>query len=132
MPLHTLPRQGGRRSSQTNIMIESLAYARMFARFPFALKRFMSETLTIERARDIVRGRLEQREANFLRLIERSVYGHPASPYLDLLKHARCELGDLRALVMDKGLDAALTLLRADGVYVTFEELKGLNDIQRT
>jgi len=112
-------------------MIESLAYARMFARFPFALRRFLSETLTIERARDIVRTRMEQRESNFLRLVERSVYGHPASPYLDLLKHARCELGDLRTLVMDKGLDAALTALRADGVYVTFEELKGRKPIER-
>ena len=112
-------------------MIESLAYARMFARFPFALKRFLSETLTIERARDIVRDRLEKREQNFLRLMERSVYAHPASPYLGLLKHARCELGDLRALVMDKGLDAALTVLRADGVYVTFEELKGRKPIER-
>jgi len=112
-------------------MIEGLAYARMFARFPFALRRFLSETLTIERARDIVRTRMEQRESNFLRLVERSVYGHPASPYLDLLKHARCELGDLRTLVMDKGLDAALTALRADGVYVTFEELKGRKPIER-
>lgn len=112
-------------------MIESLAYARMFARFPFALRRFLSETMTIERARDIVRTRLEQREENFLRLMERSVYAYPASPYLGLLKHARCELGDLRALVMDKGLDAALTALRADGVYVTFEELKGRKPIER-
>ena len=81
-------------------MIESLAYARMFARFPFALRRFLSETLTIERAREIVRARLEQREENFLRLMERGVYAHPNSPYLGLLKNARCELGDLRALVM--------------------------------
>jgi hypothetical protein len=112
-------------------MIESLAYARMFARFPSALKRFLSNTLTIERARDIVRDRLEKREENFLRLMERSVYAHPASPYLGLLKHSRCELGDLRAIVMDKGLEDALRALRADGVYVTFEELKGRKPIER-
>jgi hypothetical protein len=112
-------------------MIESLAYARMFARFPFALRRFLSETLTIERAREIVRARLEQREENFLRLIERGVYSHPQSPYLGLLKNARCELSDLRALVMDKGLEPALMALRAEGVYVTFEEIKGRKSIER-
>lgn len=112
-------------------MIQSLAYAGMFARFPFALRRFLRETLTIEHAREIVRTRLEQREGNFLRMMERSVYAHPRSPYLGLLKHARCELGDLRALVMDKGLDAALIALRDEGVYVTFEELKGRKPIER-
>jgi hypothetical protein len=112
-------------------MIESLAYARMFARFPFALRRFLSETLTIERAREIVRARLQQREENFLRLMERGVYSQPESPYLGLLKNARCELGDLRALVMDKGLDPALMALRAEGVYIKFEELKGRKPIER-
>jgi len=112
-------------------MIDSLAYAGMFARFPFALKRFLRDTLTMERAREIVSERLEQREANFLRLMERSVYPHAQSPYLGLLKHAGCELGDLRALVMSNGLDSALTALRAGGVYVTFEELKGRKPIER-
>jgi hypothetical protein len=112
-------------------MNESLAYARMFARFPFSLRRFLRDPLTLVRAREIVRARMEQREETFLRVVERSVYAHPRSPYLGLLKHARCELGDLRAMVMDKGLEAALTALRADGVYVAFEEFKGRAPIER-
>jgi hypothetical protein len=59
---------------------------------------------------------MEQRESNFLRLVERSVYGHPASPYLDLLKQRDVSSVTFGLWCMDKGLDAALTALRADGV----------------
>ncbi len=74
---------------------------------------------------------MARRAENFLRLVERSVYGVPQSPYLALLKLAGCELGDLRALVNDKGLESALRALRAAGVYVTFEEFKGRKPIVR-
>ncbi len=74
---------------------------------------------------------MERREENFLRLAERSIYGHASSPYLALLKLARCEFGDLRALVKQKGLEGALRALREAGVYVTFEEFKGRTPIVR-
>lgn len=112
-------------------MKETWTYAKMFARFPVALRRFLREPLTLPRAQGIVRARMEQRADNFLRVVERAVYGHRKSPYLALLRHAGCELGDLRALVRERGLEGALAELGAAGVYVTFEEFKGRRPIVR-
>lgn len=103
----------------------------MFARFPFALKRFARERLTLDQARKIVRQRLANRADNLLRLAERSIYANTNSPYLALLRNAGCELGDMRTLVHDKGVEGALADLRAAGVYVTFEEFKGRKTIVR-
>lgn len=110
---------------------ETLDYLKMFTRFPFALRRFLDHTLTMDEARSAIRERMEQREPNFLRVVERSIYGNPRSPYLSLLKMAGCELGDLRALVAQKGLEGALSELREEGVYVTFEEFRGRKPIVR-
>jgi hypothetical protein len=63
--------------------------------------------------------------------VEHSIYRHPSSPYLALLRHAGCERGDLEALVRRDGLDRALHTLRDAGVYVTFEEFKGRTPIVR-
>jgi hypothetical protein len=109
----------------------ALADARMYARFASGLRSFLRETITLEQARAIVRRRLEEREANFLRVVERGIYGYPRSPYLPLLKLAGCELGDLRQMVRDTGLEATLLALREAGVYVSFEEFKGRQPIVR-
>jgi hypothetical protein len=110
---------------------DTLDYLRTFAAFPRALRPFVRRPLTIEDARRLAAHRLEHREDHFLRLAERAVYGHPASPYRRLLLAAGCEAGDLRALVRDKGLEGALRVLRDAGVYVTFEEFKGRKPIVR-
>jgi hypothetical protein len=112
-------------------MKETWKYAKMFARYPVALRRFLREPLTLERAQAIVRKRMKQRAENFVAVAERAVFGHAASPYLALLKHAGCELGDLRALVNTRGLEGALIELGAAGVYVRFEEFKGREPIVR-
>ena len=112
-------------------MRETLDYLDTFVRFPFALRRFLRHTLTMDDARRIVRERMEQREENFLCVVERSIYGNPRSPYLKLLTLAGCELGDLRVLVKNKGLEGALRELRGQGVYITFEEFKGRRPIVR-
>jgi hypothetical protein len=110
---------------------EILDYARTFAQFPVALRRFLEHPLTLGEARRVVRERMERRDESFLHLVERSVYGHAGSPYLALLKHAGCELGDLTGLVRQKGLEGALYSLREQGVYVTYEELRGRRPIVR-
>jgi hypothetical protein len=112
-------------------MNETFDYLKMFAQFPFALRRFLQHRLTLEDAQRIVRERMEQRAENFLRMVERSVYGCPRSPYLALLKRAGCEMGDLRALVKTNGVEDALRELREQGVYVTYEEIKGRQPIRR-
>lgn len=112
-------------------MSETLDYIKLFGQFPLNLPRFLRHHLTLEEARRIVLQRMEQREENFLRVVEKSVYGFPRSPYLTLLKMAGCEPGDLRGLVKQKGLEGALLALRQQGVYVTYEEFKGRKPIVR-
>lgn len=103
----------------------------MYGRFAAGLPRFFRQRVTLPEAREIVRRRLETREARFLELAERAIFDHPTSPYLPLLAHAGCELGDLRALVQGRGLEGALAELRASGVYVSFDEIKGRLPITR-
>lgn len=88
-------------------MNETWTYAKMFARYPFALRRFLHNPLTLDRAQAIVRKRMEQRAESFLGVVERAVSCYAARPYLALLRYAGCELGDLRALVVKRGLEGA-------------------------
>jgi hypothetical protein len=78
-----------------------------------------------------VRRRIDEREANFLRLVERGIFGYRRSPYLPLLKLARCTLGDIRQMVRSRGLEETLSALRRGGVYVSFEEFKGHEPVVR-
>ncbi len=97
----------------------------MMARFGWGMRRYEREQITVEDARRIVRERLDRRAQNFLRLVERAVYGYPASPYLALLKRAGCEFSDLRAGVLRDGIERTLEKLRTGGVVVTFQQFKG-------
>ncbi len=103
----------------------------MYSRFIWGLRGFLKHTLTLEEAKAIVKKRMEEREANFLRLVRRGIFGYPKSPYLPLLKLAQCEMGDIENMVRDKGLEGALQALREAGVYITFEEFKGREPIVR-
>jgi hypothetical protein len=111
--------------------MSAVSSLRMYSRLAFGLHGFLRRRMTLEAARDIVRQRIATRDDRFLRIVERGIYGHPKSPYLPLLRMARCELGDVRQMVRDRGLDATLCALRAAGVYVTFEEFKGRVPIVR-
>ena len=104
---------------------------RMYWRFATGLRRFLSHTISLDEARDIVRRRMAEREKNFLRLIERGIFGYRNSPYSHLLKLAGCEMGDLRSMIGSRGLEQTLRELREAGVYVTFEEFKGREPIVR-
>jgi hypothetical protein len=106
---------------------ELAAYARYIAAIP-ALVR---ERVTVDEAHRVVREQLASREERFLAQLERAVYGNPRSPYLPLLRRAGCEAGDVARAVRTDGLEAALGRLRDEGVYVTFEELKGRQPIVR-
>lgn len=112
-------------------MRDTIEYAKTFGRFPLSLRRFLREPISLAHAEQIARDRIHHRAENFLRLLERSVYPIPHSPYRALLKHAGCELEDVRAMVCTRSLETALHELRAQGVYVTFEEFKGRKPIVR-
>lgn len=101
------------------------------ARFAWAFHNFLRHRLSLDEAESILRRRMATREANFLRLIEQTVFGNPASPYLPLLKLAGCEMGDLVSMLRARGLEGTLAALRDAGVYVTFEEFKGSTPMTR-
>jgi hypothetical protein len=95
------------------------------------LRRFLRRKITLEEARTIVEQLIEEREANFLRLMEQGVFAHIRSPYLPLLKLAGCEMGDIHNMVRSRGLEETLRALREAGVYFSFEEFKGLEPTLR-
>ena len=86
------------------------AFSRLctYGRFAVGLRRFLRRRLTLEEAEAFIREQLGKREENFLRLVERGVYGYRRSPYRALLQMAGCEFGDLRAMVVRDGMEAAL------------------------
>ena len=102
-----------------------------FARFLAGVPGFVRRRMTAEEALAIVQERLRNREKNFFEVVEKAVYSNPRSPYRPLLEMAGCSLGDLRELVRKEGLEGALLKLRHSGVYVSFEEFKGIQPIVR-
>lgn len=104
---------------------------RMYGRFAWGLGRFLYSPITLEQARATIQRRMLERENNFLRLLERGVYGYIRSPYLPLLRMADCSLGDIRNMVLTKGVEGTLHELRQAGVYISFEEFKGREPIIR-
>jgi hypothetical protein len=97
----------------------------MLARLGRDVPGFLRVPVTVEVARARVRDRLAHRDRRFLDLVDRAVYRRAESPYARLLRHAGCEPGDLRTLVGQDGVEGALGRLAQQGVYVTFDELKG-------
>jgi hypothetical protein len=96
------------------------------ARFAWGVRRFCREVETVPHALDTVRARLRDREGRLLASLASTVFGRPRSPYTRLLAAAGCEPGDVERLVRAEGVEGALERLRRAGVYVSFEEFKGL------
>lgn len=103
----------------------------MVGRFARDVPPFLRTPVSPEATRIQVQRDLARREARFLDVAERLIYRNPRSPYRRLLQHAGCELGDLRQLVTQDGIEGALRTLAARGVSVTFDEFKGRREIER-
>ena len=93
-------------------------------RFLGRLPSFLRHPIGSAEARAIVRRRLERREADFLAVAERLIYGYDGSPYRRLLRLAGCEYGDLERLVDREGVEGTLRNLYRQGVYLTVDEFK--------
>ena len=104
---------------------------RLGAGFVRRLPGALRHPVTVGEAHAILRQRLEARDATFLALMRRAVFGNPSSPYRPLLRQAGCEYGDLERLVRRDGVEGALRDLLARGVYLRAAELKGLREILR-
>lgn len=82
-------------------------------------------------ARDSVMARMVRRNELFLDMVEHAVFAQPASPYRALFGAAGYSLDRVRSLVGDRGLDTALEVLAAAGVFVRIDEFKGRRRIER-
>ena len=82
-------------------------------------------------ARSLLRKRIAEREDNFLRLAERSIFQYSRSPYLPLLARKRIAFTDLKSWVSKYGLEDALRTLEREGVYFTVDEFKGKVPVRR-
>jgi hypothetical protein len=102
-----------------------------FTRFIGGLHRLVRRRMTIPEALSIIETRLHNREANFLTSLQRAVYDNARSPYRALLATAGCTIGDIKEFLRKEGLEGTLQRLRTEGVYVSFEEFKGLTPIVR-
>lgn len=112
-------------------MFASFSELSTFARYTATLPGYLRHRMGSDEARHRLADALANREENFLRVMERGVFGNAASPYLALLRLAGVEFGDIQALVRSDGLEAALGKLYDAGVYVTLDEVKGRRPIER-
>ncbi|MEO8575291.1 MAG: hypothetical protein ABI556_01260 [Gemmatimonadales bacterium] len=103
----------------------------MYSRFITGMPAFLRQRITPDTARDVVAARMLAREQNFIDILERAVFARPESPYTFLFKQAGCEPGDIRRLVSENGVDAALAELYDAGVKVSFDEVKGRAPLTR-
>jgi hypothetical protein len=87
--------------------------------------------MTFAEATALVRQRLADRERNFVQSLDATIFQQPRSPYRALLAAARCDPGDVTAMIQRDGVEKTLVALREAGVYVTFEEFKGRAPIVR-
>ncbi|HEY1371625.1 MAG TPA: hypothetical protein VGH50_04085 [Candidatus Binatia bacterium] len=107
------------------------AAAVALSRLSRALPAYYSTRPTLEEAKDEIRRGVEQRGETFLAVARERIYGDPSSPYLHLLRLARCEFADLAQSVRQAGLEATLERLAAEGVYLTVDEYRGNADVVR-
>jgi hypothetical protein len=74
---------------------------------------------------------LADRERTLVSMLERCVFGNPASPYRALFGWAGIDAADVAAELESHGLDATLARLHDAGVRVMLDEFKGLRPIER-
>ncbi|MFC1958684.1 hypothetical protein ACFLV6_02060, partial [Chloroflexota bacterium] len=102
-----------------------------YSRLAFGLRDFLRNTISLEQSKQVISARLQNRERNFLSLIQKGIYQSPKSPYLKLLRIAGCEFGDIESLVNLDGIEATLHKLLAEGIYLSWEEFKGKREVVR-
>lgn len=106
-------------------------HLRQMRRLVRPLCNFLRDKVSLQRAEEEIRRRLDAREECFLELVRAHVYERPGTSYHRLLKHAGCDFADLRAYIRRHGLEETLHRLAGEGVYLTSEEFKGKKEVVR-
>jgi hypothetical protein len=106
-----------------------------YYRFFNGLRKFnqgrMQPEEAVATARTLIQKRVASREENFLKLIEKGVFGYRRSPYLQLLEPRKIKFSDLESWVSKSGIEGSLERLQSEGVYFTVDEFKGKVPVQR-
>jgi len=102
----------------------------MYWRFAWQLPKFLGQPLDLGQCQRIIRQRLADRDQMLLAAFQ-AIYDNPSSPYLQLLRLAGCEYGDLERTVLSDGIEATLSKLRDAGVYLSYEEFKRGKEVVR-
>ncbi|MBD3314149.1 MAG: hypothetical protein GF344_00040 [Chitinivibrionales bacterium] len=108
---------------------------RKYVRFMVGLHKFFNSRLepheAIERARELLRKRIEKREENFLTIVRKGVFGYHRSPYIRLLRARNIGYEDIRRWTENEGVEYTLQRLLQEGVYFTVDEFKGKAPVER-
>lgn len=79
----------------------------------------------------LVRRQVDQREDDWLRMVQRAVFSSESQPYRRMFELAGCTYGDLENAVRRDGLESTLEKLYDEGVYLSVDEFKGKAPIVR-
>lgn len=111
-----------------------MAVRRVCSFIPLALglPRFLNRTLDLETSLSEIDRRFRTRQDRFLSSARSLIYENTKSPYRALLEHSGIGYGRLCRLVRSEGLEGSLLELRRRGVYLTFEEFKGIRPVERS
>jgi len=96
------------------------------------LPGFLRRPPSVEAAAGAVAERVRRREAAFLCVAEKLMYGVARNPLGRLLRWAGCTPGDLRRMVAADGVEATLARLHAAGVRVSADEFRGRAPLRRS
>lgn len=95
------------------------------------LRPFLQRRLPVAEAHGRLTRQLAARETTFLRVLQRAVFEHSASPYRKLFAWAGISPDDVASLLTKVGLQGTLERLHDAGVYVALEEFKGMRPLRR-
>jgi hypothetical protein len=106
-----------------------------YYRFLFGLRKFLMNRIETQQAHElsekILRQRVDNREENFLGLIEKGIFGFIKSPYLRLLSTRKIGFDDIKRWVEKDGMESALRTLRDEGIFFNVDEFKGKSEVSR-
>jgi hypothetical protein len=96
------------------------------------LPAFLRTRVDAAEGRRRLTSQMARRSETLASVVARSIFANPRSPYRALLDWAGLGPADVTALLRKEGVEGALGVLHANGVYVTLEEFKGLRPIKRS
>lgn len=100
-------------------------------RFGFSLVSALTGPISGEDARELMKRYVAERTDNFLSLCDSHIFGNHNSPYKRLLQKTGYSRQKLVNLVHSHGIESALSILAADGVYLDIKEFKGQKPVKR-